>query len=138
MYRKIVSLLLMTALIVCPVWCGDGFCIAGQCCVDAKHEVPSSTVAPCCADCDEEHGDLPCPSDSGGVSCQGICGGAIVQKPVVLDHRSEDCFQPLIVDEAFSTARLTDCLNERTEQHCCGSGPNQGRSMRTLHMSFLC
>ena len=143
MRSRTVSLLLIGALIACPMWCGEGPCIAGLCGLTGEHEVRKESeinkgTTGCCKGCHKEQSDQQIPSDCSEFSCQGICGGAILEKTVDVIHASPFFSQPPNERPAPVRARLADCANDGPEPHCRGSDGNHGRFVRTLHMSFLC
>jgi hypothetical protein len=142
MFSRTISLVLIAAIIACPMWCGSGLCIAGQCCEQAASSASDAggdhRTMECCRKCDghnDSDQNRPCLPET---SCQGVCGGAVLQKSVELDDFSDTFFRPMFDDHAPITARLLECSHGRSEQHRCGSNTNHGRFVRTLHMSFLC
>lgn len=149
MFSRTVSLVLIAAVIACPLWCDDAIGFAGQCCPEGE----SDTVMVCggeLVDCRcEENGDPhrraphqndddhQCPCESAG--CQGICGGAVFEKSVQLDQLTDALLLPLVDAHAPVNLHLLECSSHhRSEHFCCGSSANHGRTVRTLHMSFLC
>ena len=143
MLPRVISLVLIAAVIACPMWCGESACIADQC---RTHAAPQQS-APCSAnqkpDCcsgkqggHQRHQDEPCPCESAG--CQGICGGAVPEKPFELKDLS---IEHVIVLDDVHAATKSDML---VRSHCAkepepgGSPANYGRIVRTLHMSILC
>ena len=145
MHSRLVSLVLIAAVIACPMWCGNGLCCASECYlsqdVDAAGQASMEGKPNCCCD-DEIPSRRPdnrqSPPESTEFSCQGICGGAIFERSVDVDHGSHLHCLPLIDDDAPVTAQLADCGSPRSEQHRCRSDSNHGRFVRTLHMSYLC
>ncbi len=144
MYSRTVSLILIAAIVACPMWCGAGLC-RGECCSQESSE--ASTAAPFrgtrdCCHLDEdgcEHGDhQQGPRNSSQTSCQGICGGAVFEKIVEVDDCPDVLFLPPVDVYAPITARIVECRHRCCEQNCCRSDSNHGRFLRTLHMSFLC
>jgi hypothetical protein len=145
MSSRTVSLVLIAAVIACPLWCGNGFCRADQCCSPEKSEASSGCLVDGTQDCcrlkdgsDDYEDNQQCPCESSQNSCQGICGGAVLGKTIEVDESSRVLLVRLIDACAAVTTRLVECSHHRYEQHCCGSDSNYGRSVRTLHMSFLC
>ncbi len=72
--------------------------------------------------------DAPCEQET---PCQGVCGGAVLQKPFVPS-----------LDLAISTLVLLEQpeiqVVSRRFQRSFESDLLSGRQTRTLHMSFLC
>lgn len=148
MLARIVSLVLIAAVVACPLTCGNGLCHAGQCCseMQASDQVcPAHGTAQCCcgrASSDEDHcpsgdrGPCRCPGKS---SCQGVCGGAVFEKQIELDGASDSSFLSLVDTDTLLVTRV---IERRTahgaEHHWHRRGGNHGRSLRALHMSFLC
>ena len=144
MFSRTISLVLIAALIACPLWCNVAFG-SGQCCPTGESEsvmVCGNEPADCCGEKKEaplrapHNDDRPCPCETAG--CQGICGGAVLQKSVQLDWVTVVVLLPLIDEHASENLQLLDCCRHRLEQTPGGSGANHGRTVRTLHMSFLC
>ncbi len=149
MTARIVSLVLIASVVACPLSCGSGICHAGQCCaVDgsdpgrqcAKIAGTRHAVADCdCCDIPsherDEHGPPPC---RGKTKCQGICGGAVFEKPHELAtanvfflpqlHSDDDTFVSLLSVRRTNGFEITECV----------SSGNQGRFVRTLYMSLIC
>ena len=141
MLPRIVVSVLILAIIACPLWCGNGSCHAGQCC-PATHSVDHicpvhGTATCCCTDKssdDDDHVPRRCPNKS----CQGVCGGAVLEKPLELDGTDSLLFWPLIEADASIAVQLAESrsLDVVLPGHCRRG--NHGRLLRTLHMSFLC
>ena len=144
MYSRTVSLALIAAVVACPLWCGSGCCNAGQCCPQGESSQSDaccvSQTRDCCSNADQ-HGErgseqqAPCQSQT---SCQGGCGGAVIEKSVEVDGFSDVFFMPQLDAHAPVATPQLQCGHDRHQQHCCGSDGNHGRGLRTLHMSFLC
>ena len=147
MFARTVSLVQIAVLIACPMWCGNGLCRADQCC-----SVEQSTHQPCpvhetacdCCDIDSSGSNNDCPCDAPcKSSCQGVCGGAVFGKPCELNDPMPTCsakkgsFGPFLAVEIPVACQLAECRTNDGDHflHC---GGNHGRSLRTLHMSFLC
>jgi hypothetical protein len=144
MFSRTVSLVLIAAIAACPMWCGAGLC-HGQCCSQGSSE--ASTASPlnetqnCChrEESGSEHGNnQQGPRNSSQTSCQGICGGAVLEKTVEVDDSPDGLILALADAYAAVATRIVERSHRRFEQTCCGSGSNHGRFLRTLHMSFLC
>lgn len=145
MSSRTVCLVLIAAVIACPLWCGNGLCRAGQCCPQGESQ--SSDVCPvhqtricCCnpASQDSQGDDQPCPTRSSETFCQGICGGAVFEKTVDVNKVARVLFLPLSDAQTPTVFRLCEHGHDRNGQHQCVSRVNHGRFVRTLHMSFLC
>ncbi len=147
MVSRTVSLVLITTIIACPVWCSNGLCNADQCCAAKAswHQAcpVDGNVGSCCersgsdSDC-HRPGKTPHnpPCDS---SCQGVCGGAIFEKPCELNNASDSFPSPLVVTDVAVVPRSAElCSDDIGHAVYCTSGGNLGRSLRTLYMSFLC
>lgn len=143
MIARTVSVILIVALIACPLWCGNGQLHAAQCCSvqqSLNHDCTvHGTDADCCKDScsgDGDRGPSRCPIQS---SCQGVCGGAVIEKPVEVDNAADPFYLPRIdTDTQFVTHVLECSTTHRAEHHChCRGSSNYGRSLRSLQMSFL-
>lgn len=137
MLARTVSLVLIVATIACPLWCGESVCQADQCCPGEQSAVPDC----CCRGCEQStpDNDSQPPGDSPEKSsCQGVCGGAVLQKRSEWNDVSAAFFVSLINIEAPITARLVECNAQRGTHDWHGRGGNHGRSLCALHMSFLC
>lgn len=151
MSNRIVVSVLILAILACPLWCGTRSCHAGQCCPVTQSATQSAdagcpdqgTASCCCADessdSDDDHGPRRCPNKS----CQGVCGGAVTVKPFELDGVGRLLFRPLIEADASLAVQRAD--NRSLKVVPSGHGRsgiqgrgNQGRLLRTRHMSFLC
>lgn len=143
MFGRIVSLVQTAAIIACPMWCSSGLIHAAQCCTAeqsvAKAACTSGQTAACCCsetsrDNDDRRGRGQCPLKS----CQGVCGGAVFEKPVELDDGWGSASCPLVEVEASFRLQLAECrMLDITVPRYCDAG-NHGRFVRTLHSSFLC
>ena len=141
MFARTVSVVLIAAIIACPMWCGNGVCHATECCLA---EQPSCEACPVhgtarCCDQPSPENNRHCPSESPGTSsCQGVCGGAVFTKPNKLNDVADSFFGPLMDIDSPVVARLVECNFHGIEHDWHNGGGNHGRSLRTLHMSFLC
>ncbi|MDP6443496.1 MAG: hypothetical protein QGG36_29290 [Pirellulaceae bacterium] len=138
MPKRTITTILIAALIACPLWCDNGSCHTGDCPTSDCH---GATEAPdaCCrlhedGDSQQREQPRPCPYPT---SCQGICGGAVLEKPVELYDNTADYFLPTIDDDSQVAHRLIEESATTTGDGCYGGG-NFGRCLLTLHMSFLC
>jgi len=138
MFSRTVSILLIAAVVACPLWCGGSLghqCAAGEC----SQQVPRSEAASCCC-CKEtpRNGDDESPGEHPAESCQGICGGAVFEKSPELNGDQQIAFL-----RQFSLQRaLFEKQGERGSRllltPSAPGGGNIGRLVRTLHMSILC
>lgn len=142
MLARIVSLVLIAAIIACPIWCGNGLCHAGRCC--STKQSPSGptcairSAAFCCCDKRSPSGDRPHPAESPcKASCQGVCGGAIFEKPCLLSTGIDAFYLTTVVTPVSDMRQMAKCRRHGGDQLLCISG-DHGRSLRILHMSLLC
>ena len=147
MFNRLISLVLIAAVIACPMWCGNGVCPAHQCCAAQECSLDEQSLASCpqhgTVDCcrensSEEHDeDAPCrcPDTS---TCQGVCGGAVFEKSCELDGPDIPFFLPMIENDGSIVSLLAHFRTVGAEHHHCLSARNHGRFVRTLHSSFLC
>jgi hypothetical protein len=142
MLARIVSLLLIAAVIACPLECGMGLCEADQCAGNKSSQRSRSTSEAACCCCeqslpdsdDDNSSPCDCPENS---SCQGVCGGAVFEKLCEPDRAEATCFLPRTDTQTSLVSRLAQCRLVAVGDHA-GCGQNQGRMLRTRHMSFLC
>lgn len=141
MFARIVSLVQIAAIIACPMWCSSGLCLAGQCCSvkqSADQVCPVHGSAKYCCNQESHDDDNRGPCRCPGKSCQGVCGGAVFEKPVGVNDASDSfLFHSIDVEVAF-TPQPTKCRTLNVEHHWHCHAGNHGRFVRTLHMSFLC
>jgi len=147
MARRVLHLLLIAAIIACPIGCRPGLCALGDGC-----GLPHDFVAECGHSCDGGHShehsdhqplpprdDDPCDHKPCQDSCQCICGGAILPGSAELDV-------VLLLTPSFdSMATVGDILDSLATHRLC---PNQtapdddaapsGRAIRCMHCSLLC
>ena len=139
---RFVSLILITVIIACPMWCGTGLlCHAGPPRVAHECEAAATDDHACgpfksCCDESEPTGDenVPCPDQS----CQGVCGGAVLQKFSELSKPQAAEWLSTADAEPSATAqragnRMIGCANRYWD-----TGSTEGHSLRALHMSWLC
>lgn len=148
MFARIVSLVLVAAVIACPMWCSYGLCSTGQPCashepLSQKQTFDTTSPAQCKCECCEE-ATLPtndeqcphrCPEES---SCQGICGGAVFEKTCELEDLEVTFLLPQTDSDGLNASALAHSLVVRSEQQHHLGAKNYGRIMRTLRSSFLC
>ena len=163
MFNRIVSLLLVAVILACPMRCGRGICHAGQCCSQEKssrHSCAARGADPCqcngsshedtcsesshadqCNECNKSSrdNDRSCPNQPPAKpSCQGVCGGAVVQKPNEFREAADSFFVPMTDTAASLIPRMVECKADGVVRYCHFRSGNYGRSLRALHMSFLC
>ena len=146
MFGRIVSVALIVVVIACPMLCGKGRCHAGGCCADDRCGWDDALTKAC-----ELHGTVDCrcedaPRQRGGDPprncpdkriCQGVCGGAVLDKPVELEVIEFSCMLWLDGDYLV-VSRLNPVRDNAGVHRLCVPGQNYGRYTRTLHASFLC
>jgi len=145
MAARIVPLALVAAIIACPLLCRNGQCLG--CC---EEEQVTGSICPaggtgdgCCPTTSRDgtsgdgEGQRPCDDDSGESGCQGVCGGAVLEKPNRLPEPAE---MPFLNDFHASPTPFASPLADR-QSHSVESrfdcSMNLGRYIRTLHMSLL-
>ena len=149
MLSRIFSPVLIAAVIACPLSCGHSSGCAKQACAGDDRELQQkySTIAPvppasahcgCCGDSsgkDQNPSRNPSPEKS---SCQGVCGGAVFEKPCELKIVEVEFVLPLTgADSTFVFLLSVDPADRFDFPDCVRAG-NQGRFVRTLHMSLNC
>ena len=140
MFARTVSTLLIVAIIACPLLCRDGLC---QECCSAKQTSQSTCpvhgTASCCSnktshECDDQR---PCDDAPHTSACQGVCGGAVIEKSNELPVAGDTWFLPFSGAIASVASLLAGRQSPAVDcQFNCSATP--GRCIRTLHMSFLC
>ena len=142
MLARTVSLVLIVAVIACPLGCGNGLCQADQCAGGESSQSSCSTSEAACCCCehslpdsdDDNSSPCDCPENS---SCQGVCGGAVFEKLCEPDRLEASFFLPLTDTQTSLVFRLAQCRLIAVGDHA-GCGQNHGRMLRTMHMSYLC
>ncbi len=166
MFSRIVSLLLIAAVVTCPLCCVVGMCQGGACCSNrqaaaggpaaggraaptgsclAVESVPQSARKACCSSPstdrsvpapspDRSSPDRPSPDRS---QCQGICGGAVLERVCEVPHDEDFHFLP-VTDARVSVRVLSTSHQDRAGEQFCSPRANYGRFVRALHESFLC
>jgi len=152
MFTRTVPNLLIVAIIVCPLLCRNGlcqWCCSAKGCVSARQSSQSTcqvngTEHGCChgtaqdgvGQSDEKRqrpcDDAPCES-----ACQGVCGGAVIEKPNNFPVAAPLWFLPLSDANGPVASLLSDRQTQAAECWFDFSA-TPGRCIRTLHMSFLC
>jgi hypothetical protein len=153
MFTRVVCLMLIAAVVACPMWCTSGLCGAVQCheaqfhddqihndqCSVAQVCDQSSDLPECCRQkmqeqSDEAPGPCRCPDKA---FCQGVCGGAVFEKPVELDLVAFSFFIAATDVEFAHVPQRIESRLHTVHHHWHSHGGNYGRSLRTLQMSFL-
>ena len=147
MYDRFVSLIAIVAVIACPMWCCGDNCQGASCCAldECCHEETSPAACHHCGDADccggnssQEHDEETPDRHPSKPSCQGVCGGAVIEEACEM-RRPDDSFHlPLIGHDWSGVSVPTHFRNVGTEQPPCIGAKNHGRFVRILHMSFLC
>lgn len=145
MFVRIVSLLLIVAVIACPLACGTGVC---WCCADdivnLSSPIEQATESSpcdrnCCCNESADHSNKPAPRRSPVKSmCQGVCGGAVFEEPCSLDDSEAIVYLPSIQKDTAYVPLSTQRETVEVGFPQCIRAKNQGRCMRVRHMSFLC
>lgn len=137
MTPRFVASLLISAIVACPMWCGRGFCRGSACCVGQI--VCEQANDHCCgeqapADCPQ----APSPRSS-GASCQGMCGGAVVEAAIDIHDLLGELASLGFLTPTPGATNFTDLgfCRARCELPVYSAG-NQGRYLRALHGSLLC
>ncbi len=154
MWNRILSVVLIAAIVACPWWCATGACHAGSCCAappSASQDTPTPTRSCCQAssDCptstgptsagptsDREGRESTPPQDS--QPCQGICGGAVLEKSVEIDDSLNCSFGNIANDVSLQTCCVEIGTQFDDSEFVSFGRGNYGRFVRTLQMSFLC
>ena len=141
MYPRVVSLILMVAVFACPLWCSKGLCCSDH---QISTECQTSDLDNCClCPCESSPADTDdkqrCPYEIPTKSrCQGVCGGAVLEKSLELDGIGDALIQPFqSTGESLGTQPVNvDLLT--ILHHRFWPGKNYGRCVRVRHSSFLC
>ena len=131
-----VSIMLIVAIIACPLGCSNGFCQG-----HGNHFLSNSVEAcivdefDCCAQSPSHErrspSNRPCKT-----LCPGICGGAVLERPIDLSEGLDTFSNLETIDHP--TARHREHSNiQRAHQPIFPGDRNVGRSLRTLHESLL-
>lgn len=145
MAARMISLALIAAIVACPLLCRNGYC-EGCCAVEktAPSICPAGGTGDCCYPTASEkdtsrdgESRRPCDDDSGESGCQGVCGGAVLDKPSSLPAPAELAFlEEFTANSTPSLPGLADRQTPAVESRCdCSMNP--GRYIRTLHSSRL-
>ena len=136
---RLVTSLLIFSIVPCPLWCDSDTCCAddGLFFESSFQACPLDCTASC--DCEEpatgsdHRAPCPCPNKS----CQGVCGGAVIAKPIELSDNLESHSLPLNVVFTSSADNWIVFRAIGHEQYRHGSSDSFGRMLRTSHMSLL-
>ena len=157
MANSFISLILIVAVLVCPLRCSLGACAGDSCCATRRCGTASdrddtgelstggtalSPKTSCCSSTGPQqrprpNGNTPHrqPAKS---ACQGICGGATLEKTCELNSAPFSCFSPLLVHDRALPSRTSQLRSVAASHHLDGAFANYGRVVRLLHASFLC
>ncbi|MBC7965358.1 MAG: hypothetical protein H7Z17_05465 [Fuerstia sp.] len=145
MVNQSIALVLILAVLACPIWCSAGLCqsLHGGSMENPKSKIgcaiEGSAQRCCCCQHESSNNDeqVPgrCPRES---SCQGVCGGAVFEKPCELTAAESACVAPpALCDDLQPCGLLTALRGHRGYELCCDD-PVDGRQLRILYRSFLC
>ncbi len=165
MLNRAVSLLMIAVVVGCPLWCFDdcGCCAGGMFSMTASSTIQTRTTqtrttqtrtmqtrsdrATCCRqysqltpaeDAATPNAPFSAPERAPDKSsCQGVCGGAVFEKPCELDGFQLRHTLPPLADDVATSPAPEHGFAPGVE-HPCICTANFGRSVRTLQMSFLC
>jgi hypothetical protein len=138
MLNRVITLIVIAAIIACPMWCASGLV---SCCATGETQSDQVETAGCCC----RHNSLgetnkPASDNhpkSPEKSCQGVCGGAVLEKPAQWNHgQDREFLLPLVCETSVADA----LMGSPSQPAACDSlaGGNLGHFLRKLHMSFLC
>lgn len=139
MFKAAIHLLLVASIVACPLGCyagaccaqdrgaGDKFGASQSCCERCRHEeTPSHSP---------EHPSAP--AEPCSEKCQGICGGAVVEKHVELDLAPLRSIDALCMDNAAQVDAIGIAYSPANSPPY-GGDVLSGRNVRVLHKSLLC
>lgn len=136
MLARLFTIVLIPAIIACPMTCAFGICQSPS--VDSVGDDQPVAGSCCCPGGNRKKQEQDGPADAPGKSpCQGICGGVVFEKPaganpiLIFDCPPVTAVESPIILRS-STRADCDC---RGELRACG---NFGRMVCALHMAFLC
>lgn len=141
MSPRIVSSLLILAVVACPLWCRNTSCDAVACCSVLQpedHACADDAVTTCCGQPKSSDDNDRGPCRGPLASCHGVCGGAVFDKPAEPDDADNLLSLSLIEPRTSLAVQPAEghSLDVADRWYCRGG--NYGRSLRALHMSFLC
>jgi len=143
MLRGFLSIVQIIVILACPMWCPAGVCCGTDIGLEDAApvtEVCSSQIKTCSCCHHESAGDerqpaSPCQDKN---TCQGICGGAILEKSSELigsDSPWSSIMTPLA--DSCPLGLPADPTAHEFENRISNSAAD-GRELRILHQSFLC
>ena len=168
MVKSCISLVLIVAVLVCPFRCSLGACTSDSCCAALRRGTASDrgdgdesstdgapalpTTSCCSSQGRKQLPDFSCagperrPRQNGntphrqpaGSACQGICGGAVFEKPCELNSAPFSCFSPLLGHDCALASMSSQLRSVAASHHPDGAFANYGRVVRLLHASLLC
>jgi len=141
MLTRVAPIAMIAAILVCPLLCRNGHC---QGCCAGKQSV--SSICPvsaagngCCRNTSRDGEDQrPCDGAPGTSGCQGVCGGAVLEKPNSLPEPTEMRFRYVFNARPSLPASLLAHCQAHTLVRSFDGSMTPGRYIRTLYMSFLC
>ncbi len=140
MYSRIAHIALIAAVIACPLFCRNGRCEG--CCAETLSVVstcPASEVGNGCCPSPSQDGQDQRPCDRApDASCQGVCGGAVLEKSSSLPKPTEMRFRFEFNALPSPPGSPLPDRQAYTVVHSFDGSMTPGRYIRTLHMSFLC
>ena len=141
MYSRIAHIALITAVIACPLLCRNGSC-DGCCAVNRSVESTCPIYDAgddCCRSTAQDGQDeRPCDRGPDASNCQGVCGGAVLEKPSSLPKPTEMRLRFEFNGQPSPPASLLSVRPAYTLGHSFDDSMTPGRYIRILHMSFLC
>lgn len=146
MLTRFVIILQIIAIVACPLACSSGWCCSNQNAVGGTAFSLDGPAPPtCCAHCTstrcddspERPSETPAPGNCPEHQCQGICGGAVLEKPVELGTALGP--HAILVDSSVAYQTLI-CTGRSLHpgQNTSGPATVYGCALRCLHMSLLC
>jgi hypothetical protein len=139
MYSRIASIALITAVIACPLLCRNGRCEG--CCVEKQSVAstcPASEEATGCCPSPTQDDQRPCGRAPDATGCQGVCGGAVLEKSSSFPKPTEMRFRYEFNAHPSPPASLLADRQAYTVVRSFDGSMTPGRYIRILHMSFLC
>ena len=140
MLTRIIPFALVAAIVTCPLLCRDGRCQG--CCANKQIQTPCAAegTADCCCPTTSHDGEnqRPCDNDPSKSGCQGVCGGAVLEKPNNLPEPTVARFLNHFKPTPTLAATLLNDRQSHTVESRLDCSMTPGRYLRTLYMSFLC
>ena len=145
MLYRLVCFALVTAVIACPVVCAQGLCHASHCCPPDKDQLAKDLSAVCplhsmgraCCPAQENDEDAPF-RFPGKPRCQGVCGGAVLEKTSEVKVVETSWYLPVAHRDGSVVWLLAHFHSLGRDCACITGGKNYGRLTRTVLSSFLC